>query len=199
MMSSQSKTLALLVTYLLFPCSVLCQDTLKFEYPKSRIGIGLKLSSPIYGPQLLMYHNRLSVEATYGLPTSSSRNTEVIDELKRGFSANLSLQLGYFKNKRAVAGKEFYWPLVTGVGYFYAVEKNQVKGYSGSGHITGAQYYLGMQLLMGAKPFRKVGGHIYFGYNQWNYDDSILVKSRAPLKYNRSKFYLSFALYYFLK
>jgi hypothetical protein len=90
-------------------------------------------------------------------------------------------------------------PLVVGIGYVYAVERNPVKEYSGKGHINGIHYYFGLQMLFLSKPFRRVGTHFYFGYNQWKFDDSILVKSGAPLKYNYSRFYGSIALYYFLK
>ncbi|MCI0693268.1 hypothetical protein L0337_14845 [candidate division KSB1 bacterium] len=154
----------------------------------------MKISSPVLGPQIFLYHDGLSVEATYGLPNSGSARIE----LKRSFSANLSIRWGHLKNKRAMAGKEFYFPLVIGVGYIYAIEKNEVEGYSGSGQIKGLYYYLGMQMLL-SKRFPRIGGHLYFGYNQWKYDDSILVKSGAPLKYNYSKFYGSLALCYFLK
>ena len=97
-------------------------------------------------------------------------------------------------------GKNFYWPFVVGVGYSKINEKDQVKGYLNNGSYEGFHYFIGLQFYWSDRSdfSRRLGASFYLGRNQWNFDNSVLVKTNSGIKYNITEYDFYISLYYYL-
>ena len=157
---------------------------------KTSLAVGFNMAQFINGIHLYSSYSGFALDLTYHLGRSDNRS-EIVYETSSGVIVKLSAPFGVLYND--VSTSVLYF----GLGISYLKENQTVLSYTGTGSISGTQYFIGWRGL-GLKNsfFYRLKPFFEIGYSSWDYTNSILNKNRSDKSYNYPKFFFSFGIDY---
>jgi hypothetical protein len=168
-------------------------DSLSVPIPDLRFSIGYELTHPQSALNTHIYYRGFLFRYAYGSSRSTGDPDKLITDVKNAHHLKLSLTFA------SLQGPMGYAPIYLGFGKSYINEKKNVQGFTGNGQIVGTHYFAGIYFMSYRRGLPKhIGVYFEIGGSSWNFDNSVLYKNNADLKYQYMGLHMTLGVNYHL-